>query len=284
MRILLLGAKGMLARELARLAPPDANVVSMSRTDLDITARAAVVDVVRRVRPDLILNAAAYTAVDAAETDRQTALNVNGTAVGMLGEIAAETQCVIVHFSSDYVFDGTAVRAYREDDPPNPINVYGESKLLGEMLLRNSAAEHLVIRTQWLYGRCGKSFPRTMLHRAIARTPTRVVNDQFGSLTLAADLADATWRLVTAGARGTYHVVNGGVASWYDVASFIFHYVGAGEVLSPCTTLDFPRPARRPQFSALATDRAAAILSSPIRPWRDALLDYLAMDDLPASG
>jgi len=283
MRVLILGAAGMLGADLRATAPEEASVVALDVADVDITERAQVASALDDARPDWVINAAAYTAVDRAETERSDADAVNVTGPRHIAEEAARRRIAVAHFSTDYVFDGTARTAYRETDPVAPINAYGESKLGGERVVLASGARSLVLRTQWLFGRAGRSFPRTMWDRALARMPTRVVDDQVGRPTYTRDVAAATWRLVAGGATGIVHVTNGGdPATWYEVAREVFARAGAAPLVSACTTADYPTPARRPAYSVLCTDRLEQLLSAPLPDWRDALRRFL--DELTASG
>ena len=274
--VLLLGAGGMLASDLAADVPLDVRLTSRRLAELDITNAPAVTAALDSLEPDWIINASAYTEVDRAETDFERALEVNGTAVARLGDLAARRGVRIVHFSTDYVFAGDATRPYREDDPPSPVNAYGRSKLAGENGLRASGAESLIVRTQWLYGRHGKSFPATMWGRARAGLPTRVVADQHGSPTYSVEVARATWRLIAAEARGLYHICNQGVASWFNVAGRVFEAAGALQKLVPCTTADYPTPARRPRYSALDTTKVARDHGIVLPSWEASLTDFLA--------
>jgi len=255
-------------------------VTGLDVGDVDITDRAQVASALDAARPDWVINAAAYTAVDRAETERAAADAVNAVGPRFISEEAARRQIAVAHFSTDYVFPGTATSPYLESDPVAPANAYGESKWLGEEAVRASGAHALILRTQWLFGRAGKSFPRTMWERASARLATRVVDDQRGRPTYTRDLAAATWRLVAHRASGTVHVTNGGAdATWYDVAREVFARAGAESLVSPCSTADYPTPARRPAYSVLCTDRLERLLEAPLPDWRDALgrfLDELA--------
>jgi dTDP-4-dehydrorhamnose reductase len=227
----------------------------------------------------VIVNAAGYTAVDRAETETEQAHRVNAVAVGELGKLAARAGARVVHFSSDYVFSGTATRPYREGDPTDPVNVYGATKLAGERALGHSAAEWLVVRTQWLFGTHGTSFPRTMWQRARAGQATRVVNDQRGRPTYTKDLAAAVWRLVMIEASGTHsvlHVANAGEATWFDVAARVFARAGRSDLLAPCSTADFPTPARRPRYSVLDTTRVDRLLGGPLPGWEEAVDRFLS--------
>jgi len=281
MRVLILGAAGMLGTDLCATAPSGTSLVARDIADTDITDRAQVASALHDAQPDWVINAAAYTAVDRAETERAVAEAVNGSAPGYIAEESARRGIAVVHFSTDYVFAGTATSPYREGDPVAPVNAYGESKLHGEEAVLASGAHALVLRTQWLFGLAGTSFPRTMWERATAGLPTRVVDDQVGRPTYTCDLAAATWRLVARRASGIVHATNGGTATtWFDVAREVFARVGATGLLSPCATADYPTPARRPMYSALCTKRLEGLLSGALPEWRDALGRFL--DELPS--
>jgi dTDP-4-dehydrorhamnose reductase len=276
MRALIFGAAGMLGTDLCATVPPGTALTALDIGDVDITDRSAVAIALRDARPDWVINAAAYTAVDRAETERALAEAVNGIAPGYIAEASARLGIAMVHFSTDYVFDGTATAPYREEDPVAPVNAYGATKLHGEQAALSSGAHVLVLRTQWLFGRDGKSFPRTMWERATAGLSTRVVSDQFGRPTYTRDLAVATWQLVERRASGIVHVTNGGAATtWLELARQVFVRAGAESLLSPCATEDYPTPARRPAYSVLGTDRLERILPAPLPEWRDGLERFL---------
>src|SRR5437867_2775772 len=253
MRVLLLGAGGMLGRDLTSAAPPEVTLNALHRQQLDVTNRRAMAAAMDRLRPDLVLNASGYTAVDRAETDPDAAFATNGDAVAVLGELCARRGTTVVHFSTDYVFDGRSMRPYREEDPVAPQSVYGKSKLAGERGLLASGAKALVVRTQWLFGEHGTSFPRTIWERASRREPTRVVTDQRGRPTSTTDLARVAWQLIQRHVTGLFHAANAGEASWYDVALRIFEHVGVQHLLSRCRTADFDPTAPRAAYSVLDT-------------------------------
>ena len=283
MRVLLLGAGGMLGHDLVRVAPSHVELQPLTRVELDITDSGALRGIVADRRPAVIINAAGYTAVDRAETERDLAFRLNADAVAQLARVAAAFDSLVVHFSTDYVFDGLASTPYREEAPTNPINVYGESKLAGELGLRESGARWLILRTQWLFGEHGRSFPQTMRRRALERQPTRVVADQIGQLTYTADLAVATWRLLSGGAEGLYHIANSGVVSWFRVAEWIFQDLRCPELVTACTTADYPVLAPRPTYSVLDTSRVQALLGYALPSWDDALVRFShAVQPLPA--
>src|SRR5712692_9721032 len=216
-RVLLLGAGGMLAHDLAAHAPPEVALTPLTRAQLDVTEQSAVARAIRDLAPAVVINAAAYTRVDDAERERDLAFAVNGVAPGAIGRAAAAVRATVVYFSTDYVFDGTADAPYHEEDQTNALNVYGASKLEGERTLAASGAEFLIIRTQWLFGARGRSFPRTMWERARARVPSHPGSDQMGRPTSTVELARATWSLVEGGSRGTLHTTNAGQTSWYGL-------------------------------------------------------------------
>jgi dTDP-4-dehydrorhamnose reductase len=282
MRVLLFGADGMLGHDLLAQAPPGFAIVPHTISTTDVTAEPQVAAAVRDARPDVVLNSTGYTDVEQAEAERALAFAVNETGPATIGRVVAglRPQATVVHYGTDYVFDGRATRPYREDDAPQPRGVDGASKLAGERALAASGASHVIIRTQWLFGPAGRSFPRTMWNRARAGQPTRVVNDQTGRPTYTVDLARTTWRLLAGGpprlaAAGLQHVTNAGSASWYDLARRIFEAAGAGAALSPCATADYPTPARRPAHSVLDTARFESLAGGPLPTWQDALDRFL---------
>jgi len=284
MRAMILGANGMLAHDLVATAPRDISLFPFTHAQLDITDVHLVAEAVASVRPHVVINAAAYTAVDRAETEQELAFRVNAEAVRELGRIAARAGARVVHFSTDYVFDGKATEPYEEDSPTNPVNAYGASKLAGETALRESRASFLILRTQWLFGLHGR-FPRTMWERATAGLATKAVRDQTGRPTYAEDLARATWALIAHGASGVLHVTNNGGATWFDLAAHIFARVGRSNLLTPCTTGEFPTRARRPRYSVLDTLRLERRLGAPLPDWRCAVESFLqgCADPAPAT-
>jgi len=276
MKVLLLGARGMLGTELAATAPADVALHAPDRSTLDVTDAAAVERTLDRVGPDTVINATGFTAVDRAEKMRSEAFAINATAVGALARHCATRRICVVHFSTDYVFDGSATAPYREDDPPAPISVYGESKLAGENALRESAASFLILRTQWLFGLYGPSFPRTMWERASRSLPTRVVTDQTGRPTYAPDLARVVWRAIAAKLSGIFQVANDGQATWYEVAERVFEAAATPALLIPCSSRDFLRSAKRPAYSVLDTGKLERSLDVILPHWTEALSTFLS--------
>lgn len=284
MRVLLVGAGGMLATDLVKTQPADVELDARDLHRLDITSADSIARSVAEVRPDWILNASGYTAVDRAESERDLAMAVNGIGPGLLGDVAKRSGARVAHVSTDYVFAGDGKHPYREDDPVAPINAYGETKLEGERRLRDSGARALIVRTQWLFGVNGPSFPKTMTARARARQETRVVDDQTGRLTYTRDLATVIWRLMQTGAEGTWHAANSGEITWYDVARWIFERQGVPHLLTPCTTADYPTPAKRPAYSVLDTSKLERLLGGPLPSWKDALERFAEEETRPETG
>jgi dTDP-4-dehydrorhamnose reductase len=256
-------------------------VEAISEVDLDIRDAPAVAAAVARSAPDLILNAAAYTAVDRAETESELAWSVNRDGAVNLARAAVAAGARFAHVSTDFVFDGRANRAYRPDDAPAPLGVYGASKLAGEIDVAAAAPAALILRTAWVYSPHGGNFVKTMLRLMRERGEVRVVADQIGTPTSARTLADALWRLALGGATGIHHHTDTGVASWYDFAQAIgeeAHAAGlleAEPMVSPIATEDYPTPARRPAFSVLDKSSAWAILGGPFPHWRHALREVI---------
>lgn len=280
MKILLLGSNGQVGWQLRRSLSVVGDVTALHRGSAplcgDLARPDALAQAIRTVAPDVIVNAAAYTAVDRAETERELAEAVNSRGPELIAAEARKRRVLLVHFGTDYVFGGASASPYEEDDPVAPLNAYGESKLHGEQAVLASGVRSLVIRTQWLFGTAGKSFPRTMWERATSGLQTQVVSDQIGRPTYTRDLAMATWRLVDKNASGIVHVTNGGAAtSWYEFAREVFIRAGAETLLSPCTTAAYPTPARRPAYSVLSTRRLEQLLGAPLPHWREGLARFL---------
>jgi dTDP-4-dehydrorhamnose reductase len=285
MKILLTGKDGQVGFELARALAPLGEVVAVGRTECDLGDADALRALVRHVAPDVIVNPAAYTAVDKAESERDLAYAINARAPGLLGEEAARCGALVVHYSTDYVFDGAGARPYKEDDLPAPHSVYGSSKLAGERALAEACSRHLILRTGWVLGVHGGNFAKTMLRLAAEREQLKVVDDQFGAPTSAALLADLTAHLVRQYARegasafpfGTYHVAAAGETSWHDYARFVLDAAraagrdlkaGPDDVL-PVRTAAYPTAAIRPANSRLDTGLFRRTFSLRLPPWQD---------------
>ena len=255
--IVVTGGTGQLGTEFRRLLGDRA--VYPGRDRLDLARPETVFGAVLELRPTLVINCAAYTAVDAAETDAATAARVNGDSVGQLARACAETGAGFVTFSTDYVFDGTKAAPYVESDPPAPINRYGATKLEGEELALTHHPGALVVRTSWVLSGTHPNFAATML-RLVAARPVDVVDDQRGHPTLVADLAPAVLDAVEAGATGIVHLTNAGVVTWFELARAVTEIAGLDpERVRPCRTEDFPRPAPRPRNSVLESERLARL-------------------------
>ena len=279
--ILLTGARGQLGFELARALPERGDVVALDRAALDLVDVDAVVATVRQVAPQVIVNAAAYTAVDRAESEPALADAINARAPALLAAEAMRLDALLVHYSTDYVFDGASGTAYDEDAAPNPLNVYGRSKLSGERAIVASGAAHLILRTSWVYGRRGQNFLLTMKRLGAEREELRIVADQFGVPNWSRALAEATSRLLGAGAAalagnsGIYHLSARGRASWYDFACAIFSGAARPRIV-PITTADYPTPARRPASAVLSTARFERTFGFALPEWHDMLAACLA--------
>jgi dTDP-4-dehydrorhamnose reductase len=276
-RILLTGAGGQLGHDLVAACHAD-EVVSLMREELDITDEFAVNAAVARTAPDAVINAAAWTDVDGCETDPDRAHAVNALGPWWLARACRTIGAPLVQISTDYVFGGEpprdglgAPRPWTEADPIAPRSVYGRSKAAGEQLIRQTLPDHVIVRTAWLAGAVGGNFVRTMLRVARERRAVAVVDDQVGSPTFSADLAPALRHLASAGRPGTYHVVNHGQASWFDLAGATFDLAGLDTELTrqPSSALD--RPAPRPTWSVLDDRHARLTGVSPLPPWRDGL-------------
>ncbi len=276
MKSLIVGNRGMLGTELMTVFAAAGPVTGVDIAELDITDAGQCHECVSRLRPDVIINAAALTAVDYCESHEEEANRINGEGPGNLAQAASETGALFVHYSTDYVFDGLKTAPYSEGDPPCPRSAYGRSKLLGENKVQACGSGHLILRTAWLFGCHGKNFIRTILRAARSGQPLRVVDDQRGSPTSARDLAVHTRRLVESGCRGIFHVANSGECTWFELARHSIEWAGiVGVSLSPCSTADYPLPAPRPANSVLAAARLENSGIGAMRPWQEAVRDYI---------
>lgn len=278
MKALIVGGKGQLGQALQAQAPAAVEWVALSRTELDVTDPEAVLEAAQTHRPDLIFNAAAYTAVDRAESEIALARATNATAVAHLARAAQSVGAKLVHVSTDFVFDGTGSRAYAPEMPASPLGAYGQTKFEGEQA---AGAQALIVRTGWVYAPKGGNFVRTMLRLMTEHDEVRVVMDQIGTPTYAPGLAAALWALSGKGLQGLYHYSDAGVASWYDFAVAIEEEARALGLLTrpvllvPITTADYPTPARRPAFSVLDKSSTWTALGQISKHWRVNLRDML---------
>jgi dTDP-4-dehydrorhamnose reductase len=285
--ILLIGAGGQLGRELAAVLPAQGNVVACDHAKLDLADPAAIIRCVRAVAPSLIVNAAAYTGVDRAETEREAAFAINERAPGVLAEEAKRTGAVLIHYSTDYVFDGARTAPYSESAPTHPLSVYGASKLAGELAIGASGALALTLRTSWVYARHGRNFLVTMQELAATRSELRVVADQTGVPNWSRALAGATVRLIAQGTNymaeraGLYHLSAQGQATWYEFAREI---IGddAHVRVTPISTADYPTPAKRPAYAVLDSTRFAGTFGFALPDWQTLLQQCLRSAPEPA--
>lgn len=272
--ILVVGANGMLGHDLLSLLGERGRGVDLP--EIDITDLLSVQRVLTALKPAVVVNCAAYTDVDGCETNVETAMQVNGEGVAFLAMVCREIGATLVQVSTDYVFDGSKGCPYLEDDLPRPLNIYGESKLAGELNVDVTPA-HIVVRTQWLYGQHGKNFVETMLRLGREKSELSVVDDQIGAPTWTMDLARGIIALIDADCRGTYHVANSGSTSWHGFAQAIFAETGLAVTVLPMTTEQLKRPARRPLYSTLDCGKLAHDTGCILQPWRTALQQYLAL-------
>jgi dTDP-4-dehydrorhamnose reductase len=300
-KILLTGKNGQVGRELEQLLPRLCEVVALDRQQLDLARPSEIRRVVREVRPGLIVNAAAYTAVDQAEKEEVVARAINAEAPGVLAEEAKKIGAALVHYSTDYVFDGSKRTPYEEDDPRNPINAYGRTKLAAEQAIRESGVAHLIFRTEWVYARQGRNFLLTILRLATQREELKIVSDQIGAPTSNRDIAEATIQVLAQifkpqakqtswpEVSGTYHMTAAGETNWYEFAKAILEEAsqvnpppawlaaatGARPLIAqriiPIRTEDYPTPARRPAYSVLSNARLEQTFGVQLPDWRSQL-------------
>ncbi len=278
MRILLTGKNGQVGWELQRSLAQLGVIVACDHADLDLSIPDQICSRVTEVKPDAIVNAAAYTAVDRAESDRDLAAAINATAPGILAEAAKKLGILLVHYSTDYVFDGTKKSPYTEEDLPNPVNVYGATKLAGEQAIRATGCRHLIFRTSWVYSTRGSNFLLTIVRLAKQRPEIRVVNDQHGAPTWARDIAAATARVLSGKGEhtGVYNMSAGGRTTWFDFARAILDTAGVATSLIAIPGSQYPTAARRPANSILSNDKLCRDYGFQLECWRDGLARCLA--------
>lgn len=282
-KILVTGANGQLGSEINKISGQFSRLefCFTDVAELDITNPEKVAEFLSGFKPDFLVNCAAYTNVDKAETDVATATLLNATAVGILAEQSAKTGCKMIHVSTDYVFDGNGPRPYREDGRVDPQSAYGRTKLEGELLCQKLNPESLIIRTSWLYSAFGNNFVKTMVRLGNERSELGVIADQIGTPTNAADLASAILTIISsvksgekAFVAGIYHYSNEGVASWYDFTKAIFDIAEINCFVKPIATEDYPSPVQRPPYSVMNKSKIKLIFGLKIPHWRDSLTEY----------
>jgi dTDP-4-dehydrorhamnose reductase len=270
MRVTLIGVGGMLNRAFEQSLSREGTVFrNLTIADLDLTLAGTIAGGLGD-DPGVVINCAAYTDVDGAELNQELATAINGTGVGALAQACLERGALLVHFSTDYVFDGRASEPYKPETPRSPVSAYGKSKALGEQLIEESGCEHLMVRTSWLYAPWGKNFVKTITAAARRKPELRVVNDQRGRPTSAEGLADTTLKLLRHNARGVYHATDEGECTWYEFACEIVRLAGCEAKVSPCSSAEYPLPARRPAYSVLDLQKTEALLG-PLEDWGGAL-------------
>jgi dTDP-4-dehydrorhamnose reductase len=291
MRLLVIGANGQISWELTRSLRPLGEVVAMDRKRCDLSRPERLPEIIRDARPDVLVNAAGYTAVDRAEDDERMATLVNGTAAGVLAQETRRLGALMVHYSTDYVFDGTKREAYVEDDPPHPLNAYGRSKLAGETAVREAAGDHLILRTSWVYAARGHNFLKTILRLARERNELRVVADQTGAPTWVRNVADATTQVIQGAQRERshrqfrselLHMSAAGTTSWHGFAQAIVDQAHRARMLPSVPVIraiastEYPAAAVRPKNSRLCCDRLRERFGVALPDWKDALAACLA--------
>lgn len=285
--ILLTGATGQVGWELQRQLSPSFLVIAPNRKQLDLSNPDSIRQSVRELRPDIILNPAAYTAVDKAESETDLSMRINGFAPGILAEEARQLDALLIHYSTDYVFDGENTAPYREDTPPNPQSAYGRTKLAGELAVQSAGCRHLILRTSWVYGIHGGNFIKTVLRLAKERGELRIVADQFGAPTWAHLLASSTLQILNnpqtiawdSHLSGIYHLTAGGRTSWYEYAKEILRLASKHDTqlknktvnVHPISTGEYPLPAKRPRNSILSTTKIRQTFGLSLPEWQDDL-------------
>ena len=277
MKILVFGANGMLGSEIVRSFRSFFEVTAFGENEADITDQASIQKKINEAKPEIVINAAAYTDVDGCEKNKDNAIKVNTLGVKNIAEACKETGSKIVHISTDYIFDGTLRRPYKEDDKTNPINFYGESKLRGENYIKEVFENFLIIRSEWLYGSGGKNFVTLITKKARDGEKLKVVNDQIGAPTYTKDLAEAILALLKKDCRGTYNAANEGNCSWFEVACKIVELLKLKTTVDPISTAESDRIAKRPGYSVLDCNKLKRDTGFVFRAWDEALKDFLGL-------
>jgi len=276
LKVMVTGATGMLGRQVAlEYRRRGAAVYGLPRRELDITKPGQIDTIIQKIKPDVVLNCAAYTNVDGAEEEKEKAFLINGLGPRYLALACRRYGATLAHISTDYIFDGWANRPYQVYDTPRPINTYGASKLFGEAAVRETGGNFFIVRTSWLFGPGGKNFVDTILNLAREREELKVVDDQQGCPTYTIDLAEALIHLVESEVYGTYHVTNTGETTWYEFARKIVSTAGLKIQVNPCKTQDFPSPAPRPAYSVIDLFPFKQVTGYSLPAWEDALERYI---------
>lgn len=276
LKVLITGANGQLGKDMVAIFGQHHEVYGFGRQQLDITSQEQCENVVSQIQPDVIVHAAAYTAVDLAESEEEQAYRVNASGSRNIAVAAEKVGAKVCYISTDYVFDGTSEVPYKEYDNTNPQSVYGKSKRAGELLIQSLSSRFFIVRTSWVFGLHGQNFVKTMLKLGQEKDSLKVVHDQLGSPTYTWDLSRFILELVETECYGIYHASNQGVCSWYEFAKAIFEKSGSSIVVSPCSTEEFPRPAPRPKFSVMDSMAIRANGLTELRSWKEALQDCLS--------
>ncbi|MFA5927769.1 MAG: dTDP-4-dehydrorhamnose reductase [Candidatus Margulisiibacteriota bacterium] len=279
MKVLLAGADGMLGSAfLELLKSKGVDVTPLYYPDFDYADLQSAERKLQGLSFDVLINCTAYTQVDASETNREVAFLVNALGPEMLAKVSRQKNALLVHFSTDYVFNGQKTEPYYEDDLPDPVSVYGESKLAGEEAVSQYNPKHLIIRTSWLYGSNGQHFIAKMLKLAETKQELKIVADQVGGPTYTRDLAEKSWEAINVGLKGIVHITNQGYCSWADLAEKIFTLRGLKVIVNRCPSTDYPTPAARPMNSRLANARLVKTGMPLLRGWEEAVAEYLGED------
>ncbi|WP_413825352.1 MULTISPECIES: dTDP-4-dehydrorhamnose reductase [unclassified Methanobrevibacter] len=274
MRILITGASGMLGHDLQRTLKNHELILYNSK-NLDITNKNLVIEKINEMKPDILINSAAYTNVDDCETNYEEAHKVNALGPKNLATVCKDLKIPLVHISTDYVFDGKKTEPLKENDNLGPQTAYGKTKLEGEQFIQKILDEYFIIRTAWLYGCEGNNFVKTMLNLSKSHNEINVVNDQIGSPTFTYDLAKGISEIIKTDKYGVYHLTNSGSCSWYEFSKEIFKLANINVKVTPVTTEEFPRPAPRPKYSVLSNDKWIKQGFKPLRNYKEALKEYL---------
>jgi dTDP-4-dehydrorhamnose reductase len=277
MKVIVTGANGQLGKDLVAIFSLQHEVIGLGSKELDVRNLAQCLDTFRKLRPDVVIHAAAYTAVDQAETDEDAAYAINAFGSRNIALAAEGINAKLCYISTDYVFDGMASSPYKEYDNTNPLTVYGKTKRAGEQLVQSFSSRYYIVRTSWLYGKHGNNFVKTMIKLGKDKPLVRVVDDQFGSPTYTVDLCHFLEELISSELYGIYHASNTGSCSWYEFAKVIFAEMGYNTQVKPCTTEELPRPAPRPRYSLMDHVSIRANRFTELQPWREALHAFLEL-------